>query len=126
LTPERVLALPRTRRLNPDLDRTAWASSTSPSSRSSRQPAPLVAGDRSRYSLPALAEQKITYSTTTQSAAFNAKTRMVRIHTDSICSIEFGTNPTATTSTGRMAAGATEYHGVPVGQNYMVAVITNT
>ena len=75
---------------------------------------------------PALAEQKITYSTTTQSAAFNAKTRMVRIHTDSICSIEFGTNPTATTSTGRMAAGATEYHGVPVGQNYMVAVITNT
>jgi len=38
----------------------------------------------------------------------------------------FGTNPTATTSTGRMAAGATEYHGVPVGQNYMVAAITNT
>jgi len=51
---------------------------------------------------------------------------MVRIHTDSICSIEFGANPTATTSTPRMVAGQTEYHGVPVGQSYMVAAITNT
>jgi len=75
---------------------------------------------------PPLAEQKVTYGSSTQSAAFNAKTRMVRIHTDSICSIEFGTNPTATTSTARMVAGQTEYRGVPVGQSYMVAAITNT
>jgi len=75
---------------------------------------------------PPLAEQKITYSASVQSAAFNAKTRMVRIHTDSICSIEIGTNPTATTSTGRMVAGQTEYHGVPIGAGYMVAAITNT
>jgi len=26
----------------------------------------------------------------------------------------------------RMVAGQTEYHGVPVGQSYMVAAITNT
>ena len=40
--------------------------------------------------------------------------------------IEIGTNPTATTSTGRMVAGQTEYHGVPIGAGYMVAAITNT
>jgi len=49
---------------------------------------------------------------------------MVRIHTDSTCSVEFGTNPTATTSTACMVAGQTEYQGVPAGQNYMVAAIT--
>ena len=43
---------------------------------------------------------------------------------DSICSVEFGTNPTATTSTACMVAGQTEYQGVPAGQNYMVAAIT--
>jgi hypothetical protein len=48
------------------------------------------------------------------------------LHTDSICSISFGTNPTATTSTARMAAGQTEYHGVPVGLSYMVAAVSNT
>ncbi len=31
----------------------------------------------------------------TQSAAFNAKTRFVRLHADTVCCIEFGLNPTA-------------------------------
>jgi len=75
---------------------------------------------------PPVAEQKITDGSSTQSAAFSAKTRMVRIHTDSICSIEFGTNPTATTSTARMVAGQTEYHGVTPNTGMMVAAITNT
>jgi len=75
---------------------------------------------------PPLAEHKITYGSSTQSAAFNAKTRLIRIYTDSICSIELGTNPTATTSTGRMVAGQTEYHGVTSNTGMMVAAITNT
>lgn len=68
----------------------------------------------------------VTYSTTTQSAAFAATTVLVRIETDSICSIAFGTNPTATTSNMRLAVDQVEYFGVPVGQSYKVAAITNT
>jgi hypothetical protein len=59
-----------------------------------------------------------------QSAAFDAATTVVRIHTDAICSIAFGTNPTATTSTQRMAADSTEYFSVKFG--HKVAVIANT
>lgn len=77
--------------------------------------------------VPPLAEQTVSISgSSTASSAFNAATNMVRIHTDSICSIEFGTAPTATTSTARLAANQTEYFTVPNGQSYKVAVITNT
>lgn len=76
---------------------------------------------------PALAEQTVAIGgSSTQSSAFNATTRLVRIHTDAICSIEFGTNPTATATTARMAANTTEYFGVLGGGTYKVAVITNT
>ena len=78
---------------------------------------------------PPLAEQKVTFTTSTASAAFNAKTSLVRIHTDSICSIEFvgaGALAVATTSTARMAANQTEYFIVPRGQGYSVAAVTNT
>lgn len=60
----------------------------------------------------------------TQSSAFRSDTKLVRLHTDSICSIRFGTNPTATTSTARMAANQTEYFQVLGGDK--VAVILNT
>jgi hypothetical protein len=78
---------------------------------------------------PPIAEQTVSIAAgSAQSAAFNAKTRLVRLHTDAICSIEFGTNPTASATTARMAAGQTEYHGVPnnTGTPLKVAVITNT
>lgn len=58
-----------------------------------------------------------------QSAAFNALTNLVRVHTDAICSIAIGVNPVATAATARMAAGQTEYFGVVPGQK--LAVITN-
>lgn len=74
---------------------------------------------------PGLAIQKVTASGTSgQSSAFNAETRFVRIHTDAIVSIKFGSNPTATTSDLRLQADATEYFGVTPG--HKVAVITNT
>lgn len=76
---------------------------------------------------PPLAEQTVAIGgSSTASAAFNAATRFVRLHTDAICSIEFGTAPTATATTGRMAANQTEYRGVPLGQSFKVAVISNT
>lgn len=59
-----------------------------------------------------------------QSVAFAASTRLVRIHTDAICSVLFGPNPTATVNSARLAADQTEYFGVNPGDK--VAVISNT
>lgn len=75
---------------------------------------------------PPIAEQTITISgsSTAVTNAFNAKTAMVRVETDSICSIAFGTAPTATTSNMRMNAGDVEYFSVM--PNHKIAVITNT
>jgi hypothetical protein len=73
---------------------------------------------------PAIAEQKVTFTTTTQSAAFNAATRFVRIHTDAICSIKFGLSPVAVVTEKRMAADSTEYFAVSTG--HKVAAVTNT
>lgn len=52
------------------------------------------------------------------------KTAMIRVATDAICSIAIGTNPTATTSTMRMAANTVEYFSVS--PNMKIAVISNT
>lgn len=76
---------------------------------------------------PAVANQTVAIGAgSTQSNAFNSLTRFVRISTDAICSIAFGENPTATTSTRRMPANTTEYFGVPAGSAFKVAVISNT
>lgn len=75
---------------------------------------------------PPIAEQTVTISgASAPSVAFNAKTAMVRIHTDAICSIKFGaTAPTATVTNMRLAADTTEYFSV--NNNSFVAVISNT
>lgn len=81
---------------------------------------------------PPLAEQAIAITAgSTITAAFNAKTTLVRIETDAICGITFGTAPTATVQaagvgSGRLIAGQTEYRGVPKGQNFKAAVIATT
>lgn len=74
---------------------------------------------------PALATQKVTVTgVSAQSAAFNAQTKFVRLHTDAICSVSFGSSPTATTSHLRMPTDSTEYFGV--NPTDKVAAITNT
>lgn len=74
---------------------------------------------------PSVATQKITMSgTSAQSSAFNAATKFVRLHADAVCSVAFGSNPTAAATSARMAANTTEYFGVNPGDK--VAVITNT
>jgi len=76
---------------------------------------------------PAITTQKVSFSGTAgTSAAFNAETRFVRIHSDSVASIIFGTSPTATTSHPRIAAGVSEYFGVPAGKSYKVSAVDNT
>lgn len=81
---------------------------------------------------PRLADQKITIDVTSaQSANLNAKTRVVRLHADAICSVAVGANPTATAAMFRMAAGQTEYMAISDdlflnGAFPKIAVITNT
>lgn len=74
---------------------------------------------------PRLANQTVSIGgSTTQSSAFNTNTTMIRVHTDAICSIDIGSNPTATAAKSRLAANQTEYFGVIPGQK--LAVITNS
>src|SRR5215475_8203567 len=80
---------------------------------------------------PPVAEQTVAIGgASVQSSAFNAKTRYIRVHSDATCSVEIGTNPTATSTTGRMAANQTEFRDVSRGQQagtaFKIAVITNT
>jgi len=74
---------------------------------------------------PPIAEQIVTFTSSSQSSAFNSKTRFVRLHTDTNCFLVFGTNPTAVTNTsGRLAQNQTEYRGVPLNASFKVAVTT--
>lgn len=75
---------------------------------------------------PSVAPQKIAIAVgSTLSAAFNDKTRFVRLHTDAICSYKFGgSGVTAANTDPRLAANSTEYFGVTPGQ--FVANIQNT
>lgn len=52
-----------------------------------------------------------------------SQTYLIRVHTDSICSILIGTNPTASANNRRLAANQTEFFGVSPGQ--ILSVITN-
>ena len=74
---------------------------------------------------PAITTQtRTTSGASAQSSAFNSATRLVRVHTDAICSVLIGVNPTATTSSPRLAANQTEYFQVTPG--HVLAAITNT
>ena len=75
--------------------------------------------------VPPIAEQTVTIGgSSTASNAFNASTGLIRVHADSICSVAFGTAPSAAATNMRFAAGQTEYFLVRPGQK--IAVITNT
>lgn len=80
---------------------------------------------------PAVAEQTVAIAAgSAASAALNAETAFVRLHTDAICSVKFGTAPVAAATNARMAAGETRLHSVrrvaDAGSRLKVAVITNT
>ncbi len=75
---------------------------------------------------PAVATQSVTFTTvSTQSAAFDAKTRFVRLSSDAACTITFGTNPTAVTLTAnKLPASTPSFHYVGNGAVLKVAVVT--
>lgn len=74
---------------------------------------------------PSVATQVVAIGgTSAQSSAFGAGTNVIRVHTDAVCSISIGENPTATADTLRMSAGQTEYFGVTPA--HKIAVITNS
>lgn len=73
-----------------------------------------------------LAEQTVAIGgANTKSAAFNAQTSIIRVHTDAICSIKIGADAdaVATATTMRMAANQTEYFRVSAGEK--IGVISN-
>ena len=61
-----------------------------------------------------------------QSSTLKNNTTLVRLETDTICSVLFGTNPTATSGSKRLSANQTEYFGVPLNSGFKIAVISNT
>lgn len=75
---------------------------------------------------PGLRQQTVLIGGSSAQCAlpFKDDTRLLRVHTDAICSISIGTNPTATAADSRMAADQTEYFTVRPGDK--IAVITNT
>lgn len=89
-----------------------------------------IADERSGGKLPAAQEPAITHQqvaisgASAQSNAFHSATEFVRVHADEAVRVAFGANPTATATSMRMSAGATEYFGVRAGDK--VAVISTT
>lgn len=74
---------------------------------------------------PVVAEQTVAIGGgSTPSAATRSETKFVRLHTDAICSIAIGANPTATAANRRLAANQTEFFGITGG--HKIAVITNS
>lgn len=73
-----------------------------------------------------VAEQKVVFSTSVQSATLSANTTLVRLHSDGVCSVAFGTNPTATTSNMRLGIGQTEYFAVQANSGLRIAAVNNT
>ena len=68
---------------------------------------------------PSLAVQKVTFTTTTQSAALNAKTTFVRLKADGDFHFKVGNSvadtPTATTNDTPVSADVAEYFGAAPG-----------
>ena len=88
-------------------------------------PTALYAGYRTMSPEPPVTEQTVSIGGgSTASNPFNGSTHFVRLHCDTICSVAFGPNPTATTINKRLATNQTEYFSVNPGDS--VAVIANT
>lgn len=91
-------------------------------------PSAYVAIDMQAVRDPPIAEQTVAIgASAAPSAAFNARTRIVRLHTDSVCSILIGPAGTVAAATNqRMAANQTEYKLVVPNAGHIVSVIVNT
>jgi len=77
---------------------------------------------------PPLATQVVDFTSgVAQSAAFNAKTRFVRLQADAACSLRFAANPTATTNDPRLPADQVEFRGIAGdGSTAKISAIANS
>lgn len=64
---------------------------------------------------PALVEQRVVFSTSAQSAAFNERTNFIRVQADANAHIAFGLDPTAEATNKYLVAGVPEYFAVSAG-----------
>lgn len=71
---------------------------------------------------PVVASQKVTFTTSTASSAFNAGTKLVRVVADAACHILVGADPTATTSHMPLAADE-PYFFQPLGPGLKIAAV---
>lgn len=78
---------------------------------------PIQAGNE-----PSITTQKITFSTSAQSAAFQPTTHLVRITCDAEAHLAFGSGPTATVADLQVQGDSPEYFTVDPG--HQVAAIT--
>lgn len=65
--------------------------------------------------MPEITTQEVTFTVSTQSAAFNANTRLIRVQADADAHLAFGANPTATLNSMPLVANVPEYFGVSPG-----------
>lgn len=71
---------------------------------------------------PPITVQKIAIGASTQSSAFNNKTKMIAIVADGACHFAIGENPTASSTTQFLPANTVRLLGVPYG--FKIAVST--
>jgi hypothetical protein len=84
-----------------------------------------MTGVASAPMFPVLAFQQVALGAgSTQSAAFSAATRYIRVQAEGIACIDIGPNPTADAAKLRLTAGQTEFYGVSPG--WKLACITTT
>lgn len=69
-------------------------------------------GNKMPLAGPMLTSQVVAYTTSTQSTAFSANTRYIRVVCDAKAHFTFGTNPTADANDPYFVADVPEYVGV--------------
>lgn len=84
----------------------------------------FLASDNNGHDVQAVAlgtNQAVAFTTSSsQSSAFGAATRIVRLVATVDCHVAFGSNPTATTSSPLLPAGSVEYVAVTPGHKVAV------
>jgi len=69
---------------------------------------------------PPIAEQKVTFTTSTPSGAFNGETRILRLNADADCHVNVGAAPVATAAMYFLKAGVEYFIGVNGGNKIAV------
>ena len=62
--------------------------------------------------MPEKTTQVVTYTTSTQSAAFSSETRFIRVIASAAAHLAFGANPTATATSAWVPASTAEFFAV--------------